>query len=191
MKVYFCGAHSVGKTTIARYAAEKYGFTMLNEVARLVLAERELQLNSLRADVSLVDSYQQEVFNRQIFEEKQHEHFVSDRSLIDCVAYAAQHSRISNKLVNSEDFLNYLDVLNDPDVLLFYVKPSKMTLKNDGTRENVSWDAIISIDAMIKCILELYSVKYFQINTDNMQERSRIVDAIISLKLKNNQLVTC
>lgn len=68
MKVYFSGAHSSGKTTCARYVSEKYKLPIVTEVARMVLSEQELQLDSLRYDMNLVDSYQSQVFYRQMVE---------------------------------------------------------------------------------------------------------------------------
>ena len=108
MRIYFIGAHSVGKSTLARYVSEKYKLPLLPEIARMVLCERELQIDSLRSDIDLVDSYQTEVFNRQIIEENKHNSFVSDRSLLDNLAYSAQHSRVLASLMENESLKHYL-----------------------------------------------------------------------------------
>src|SRR5678815_4687018 len=134
MKVYFVGSHSTGKTTCARYVSEKYSLPMITEVARAVLSEKELHLDSLRYDLNLVDDYQEAIFNRQLQEEEKHTAFVSDRSF-DCLAYAAQHTRILPLLINAPDLKAYLDKLRQPDSFIFFVRPSKATLKADGVRE--------------------------------------------------------
>jgi dephospho-CoA kinase len=181
MRIYLCGAHSSGKSTIARYISTKYNFKMITEVARKVLSERELSLDSLRTDLDVVDSYQKEIFLRQIKEEEEvKDNFVSDRSF-DCLAYTAQHSRILAELLRSKDLSKYLDSLRKKDCIIFFVRPSKATLKADGIRESLSWDGIVSIDAQIKLLLEMWELRYFPINTDNMQERIRLVDNVISL----------
>ena len=108
MKVYICGAHSCGKTTLARYVSEKYKLPMITEVARAVLSEKELHLDSLRYDLNLVDDYQHNIFQRQLQEEMKNTDFVSDRSF-DCLAYAAQHARILNSLINGPDIHQYID----------------------------------------------------------------------------------
>jgi hypothetical protein len=182
MKVYFTGAHSVGKTTLARYVSEKHKLPMVTEVARAVLAEKELQLDSLRVDLNVADSYQSEVFYRQIAEEKKCADFVADRSAIDALTYSAQHTRVIAKLVADTMFKDYVESLKDHNSIIFYVRPSKATLKNDGVREQLTWDGIVSIDAMVKLLLELFSIRYFQINTDNMQERIKFVDAVLSIQ---------
>jgi predicted ATPase len=180
MKIYFTGCHGSGKTTLARYTSTKYDTPLLPEVARMVLAERELQVDTLRSDIIAVNNYQTSVFTRQIEEEKKHSSFVSDRCLIDAAVYAAQHSLIASKLIRSAEFKSYLDELRTNSII-FFVRPSKATLKSDGVREHLNWDGIVAIDAMIKFVLETNSIRYFQINTDNMQERIRLVDAVITL----------
>src|SRR4051812_7877903 len=93
MRIYFIGAHSTGKTTLARYVADKYQLPLLTEVARAILAEKELSFDTLRTNLTVVNEYQTAVFMRQLDEESRENTFVSDRSF-DCLAYAAQHSQI-------------------------------------------------------------------------------------------------
>jgi dephospho-CoA kinase len=181
MKIYLTGSHATGKSTLCRYISNTYNLYMLPETARSVLSERELQIDSLRADINLADSYQQEVFNRQIAEEENYDNFVSDRSAVDCVVYSFAHSRIGHRLVADKRFKHYLEKLKDNKSIVFLVRPSKATLKDDGVRETINWDSIVSIDAQIKLLLELYEIRYFQINTDNMSDRIKQVNYVISL----------
>jgi nicotinamide riboside kinase len=180
MKVYFIGSHAVGKSTLARYVSEQYEIPMITEVARMILSEKELHLDSLRTNLDLVDDYQSQIFFRQLGEEKDKKHFVSDRSF-DCLAYAAQHSRIFSKLARSPELAAYIENLRQPDVFLFFVRPSKATLKADGVRESLTWDGVVAIDAMIKFIIQMYELRHFTIHTDNMQERIQLIDSVISL----------
>lgn len=179
MKVYFIGSHSTGKTTCARYVSEQYKIPMITEVARMILSEKELHLDSLRYNMDLVDDYQRQIFYRQLEEEFQKEEFVSDRSF-DCLAYAAQHSRILPELIKSTKLTTYLDTLKSPDSFIFFVRPSKATLKADGVRESINWDGVISIDSMVKFMLEMWELPYYQINIDNMQERIRLIDSVLA-----------
>jgi len=181
MKVYFVGSHSVGKTTLARHVSETYNLPMITEVARMVLSEKELHLDSLRHDIKLVNDYQTQIFYRQLKEEEKEEKFVSDRSF-DCLAYAAQHTYILPDLLYSPDLTTYLEKLREPDTFIFFVRPSKATLRSDGVREQISWDGIIAIDAYIKFMLQMWQLRHFQINMDNMQERVQMINAVLSLK---------
>lgn len=181
MKVYFIGAHSTGKTTCARYVSEKYKLPMITEVARMILSEKELHLDSLRYDMSLVNDYQTQIFYRQLQEENKHSDFVSDRSF-DCLAYAAQHSEVLQDLIQSSALADYIALLRQPDVFIFFVRPSKATLQADGVRESLTWDGVVAIDAMIKFMLEMWALPYFQINMDNMQERVNLIDSVLALR---------
>jgi len=180
MKIYFVGSHSTGKTTCARYVSEKYKVPMITEVARMILSEKELHLDSLRTNLDVVDDYQTQILYRQIEEESQQDNFVSDRSF-DCLAYAAQHSRILPKLLSSDELKSYLEFLRVSDSFIFFVRPSRATLKADGVRESLTWDGVVAIDAQIKFMLEMWELRYFQINIENMQERVRLIDGVLSL----------
>jgi predicted ATPase len=181
MKIYFCGAHATGKSTLVRYVSQKYQLPIISETARMVLSEQELQIDSLRYDLDTVDNYQQQVFDRQLIEEQKKDSFVSDRSVIDVLAYSAQHSRILPGLIESKELEGYLSILQSPDSFIFFVRPAKATLKADGVRESINWDGIVAIDAMIKLMLEMWELRYFQINIDNMQERVRLIDSVLNL----------
>lgn len=181
MKVYFVGAHSTGKTTLARYVSQQYKIPMITEVARMVLSERETHLDALRYDLDQVDDYQRQIFHRQIEEEKRYQEFVSDRSFVDCLAYAGQHTRILPELMKDPRVEGHLELMKEHNSFIFFVRPSKATLKADGVREAPVWDGVVSIDSMIKFMLEMWELKYFQIHIDNMQERIRLVDGVLSL----------
>jgi nicotinamide riboside kinase len=182
MKVYFVGAHSSGKSTIARYVSENYKLSLITEVARMILSEQELQVDALRSSLDVANKYQEQVFYRQLLEESKYTDFVSDRSAIDSLAYSAQHTNILSVLLKTEELGKYVNSLNNKDVIMFFVQPSKATLKDDGVRESLNWDGIISINAQIKLLLEMFGLKYFQINTENMQERVKLIDSVLSLK---------
>jgi len=182
MKVYFVGSHSTGKTTCARYVSDTYALSMLTEVARMILSEKELNLDALRTNLDVVDDYQSNIFYRQIEEEKKFgKAFVSDRSF-DCLAYAAQHARVLPKLINSPELKTYLETLREPDTYIFFVRASRATMKQDGVRESLNWDGVVAIDSMVKFMLEMWNLPYFQINMDSMQERVKFIDSVLALK---------
>jgi len=184
VKIYFIGSHAIGKSTLCRYVSTKYNLPFITEVARKVLSEKELNIDTLRYDMEIVDNYQEQIFKRQIEEENKFDSFVSDRSF-DCLAYAAQHSRNFSKLINSLEFNNYINKIKKSNAFVFFVRPSKATLKQDGVRESLNWDGIIAIDAMVKLLLNMYDIRHFQINTDNMQERVNLIDAVLSLHVND------
>ena len=181
MRVYFVGSHSSGKSSLARYVSEKHHLPMITECARMVLSERELSVDALRANIEVVDSYQNEVFKRQLIEEQKYKDFVADRSLLDCLCYSAQHSRTAALQFADPMLETYIEALKAQSSMVFFVRPSKATLIADGTRETLSWEGVVAIDAMVKMLLEMFEIRHFQIATDSFQERTRFVDAVLSL----------
>jgi predicted ATPase len=181
LKIYFSGPHGAGKSTLARYTAEKHKLVFLSEIAREVLSEKELQVDTLRYDLDIVDNYQKEVFFRQIEGEKKHSTFVSDRSALDAMAYSCAHSRIFPELLASPKLQSYLDGLRAPDSIYFFVSPCRETLAEDGVRESLNWESIISIHAMLKVLLEMFGIRYFSISTSSMIERVKLIEAVLDL----------
>lgn len=181
MKIWISGSHACGKSTLCKYVSQKYNIPIVFETARHVLSEQELQIDSLRADIDVSDKYQQQVFDRQLIEEAKHQSFVSDRSALDVLAYSASHTRILSALLKSPELKDYISILQEPSSFIFFVRPVKATLKADGVREAINWDGIVSIDAQIKLLLEMFEIRYFQINTEGMQERVRLIDSVLSL----------
>ncbi|OPZ38351.1 MAG: hypothetical protein BWY99_01669 [Synergistetes bacterium ADurb.BinA166] len=179
-RVYFIGSHSTGKTTMSRYVHAKYGLPLLPEVARLVLAERELSMKSLRMDLDVVNSFQKEIFIRQMRSEEGLDDFVSDRCF-DNLAYAAQHSTILKEILAIPGLTEYLERMKRPDTFMFFVRPSRETMCEDGVREEMSWEEVLRIDSMVKFMLEMWDIRYFQISAASMQERARLVDSVLSV----------
>lgn len=168
---------------MARFTSERYGIPLLPEVARLVLAERELSMETLRSNLDTVDAFQKEIFLRQVREEAGKESFVSDRSF-DNLSYAANHSRVMKELFESEELKGYVETLQSPKVVIFFVRPVKSIMREDGIRERADWDELLRIDGMVKMMLEMWGLRYFQISTGSMQERARLVDAVMSEVLR-------
>ena len=180
MRIYFVGSHATGKTTLCRYVSRRYGLPMISEVARAVLAEMEATLDALRTDMDLVAEYQRRVFERQMAVERlqaSQSGFVSDRAF-DNLAYAAEHTCILGDLMNGEGVLDYMKWVGEG--IVFFVRPSKDLLKEDGVRSGVTWESVLRIDGMVKWALEQYRIPYLPIDTPLMQERVRTVEFVLT-----------
>lgn len=178
-RIYLVGAHSTGKTTLARWIRDRYGLPMISEVARGVLAEMEQQLGSLRSDLETVDHYQTEVFERQIVAEAEQEGaFVSDRAFCN-LAYAAHHATVLSRLATDPRLAGYMDSVRSG--LVFFVRPHRELVAQDGVRESTGWDEVVRIDGMVKLMLEMFAVPYIPMDCLSMQERVRLVERVLSL----------
>jgi nicotinamide riboside kinase len=183
MRVYFVGGHAVGKSLLSRYVSEKYNLRMIHETARTVLSEFEIPFTVLRADIEKVNDYQIRVFDKQVQVENEYkDNFVSDRAF-DNIAYAAEHSMISSEVFNGEAFKRYMDWIKDG--IIFFIRPHKELMSNDGCREQGSWEDIVSIDAMIKFILETSNIQYVPLHDLSLQQRIRLIDYILVPQIQN------
>ncbi len=131
-RVYLVGSHATGKTTLARWIRDRYGIPMIAEVARGVLAEMEERLDSLRADVDLVNRYQAQVFVRQIeAEARVGGSFVSDRAFCN-LAYAAHHSTILAQVFRDQRLRAYMESVREG--IVFFLRPHQALVQADGVR---------------------------------------------------------
>ena len=178
-RIYLVGAHSTGKTTLARWVRDAYGVPMITEVARGVLAEMEAQLDSLRSDIALVNRYQREVFLRQLATEmEQPGSYVSDRSFCN-LAYAASHSTILSEMADDPRLADYMGKVRQG--IVFFVRPHPELLAQDGVRETADWEEVVRIDGMVKFMLEWFGVPYMPLASLSMQERTRAIDRVLGL----------
>jgi hypothetical protein len=191
MRIYFVGSHATGKTTMTRWVSRRYGVPMITEVARAVLAELETNFDTLRTDMERVGDYQRRVFERQIATERlQEKGFVSDRAF-DNLAYAAEHATVLGEIMSEDSGIEvrrYMEWVSQG--LVFFVRPHKSLLREDGVRAGVDWDAVVRIDGMVKLLLEQFRIPYLPIDTPSMQERVRAVEFVLTrLGLEQQQTV--
>ena len=190
MRIYFVGSHATGKTTMTRWVSRRYGIPMITEVARSVLAELETNFDTLRTDMERVGDYQRRVFERQIATERlQEKGFVSDRAF-DNLAYAAEHALCLGDIMRetgSDDVRRYMEWVNEG--VVFFVRPHRSLLKEDGVRAGVDWDSVVRIDGMVKLLLEQYRIRYMPIDTPSMQERVRAVEFVLARLGLQQQIV--
>ena len=184
-RIYLVGAHATGKTTLARWIRDHYGLPMISEVARGVLAEMEAQLESLRTNLELVNEYQAQVFERQLEMEAiavrditQTGGFVSDRAFCN-LAYAAHHSTILSEIMGDPRLASYMESVKRG--VVFYLRPHKELVVADGVRAGLEWEEVVRIDGMVKLLLEMFAVPYVPVDCLPMQERTRLVERVLSL----------
>lgn len=178
-RIYLVGAHSTGKTTLARWIRDRYQLPMISEVARGVLAEMEERLDGIRSDLAVVDRYQTEVFERQLSAEaEQPGSFVSDRAFCN-LAYAAQHATVLARLCADPRLESYLATVRRG--LVFFLRPHRELLAEDGVRAGLQWEEVLRIDGMVKLMLEMFAIPYVPVDCLAMQERVRLVERVLSI----------
>jgi predicted ATPase len=178
IRVYIAGAHSTGKTTLARWVSKTYGLPLVTEVARAVLAENEITLEALRTDIERTADFQAEVFKRQAeAEERAGPRFVSDRAF-DNLAYAASHTVALSRIM-ATGVKKYADRLKRSGSIVFFVRPHRELLVCDGTRERLDWEEIVRIDGMIRMLFELHDIDFVSMMDLSMAMRARTIKAVM------------
>jgi len=187
LRIAFVGGQSTGKSTLARWAKNNYQLPMINEVARQVLGELETNFTTLHSDLNATTAYQQEVFKRQVQVSLAHAGgYVSDRAH-DNLAYAADAADNYSSIVSDPSLGKYLDHLED--VIIFFVRPHKSLLKDDGVRAPIKWRDVLRIDGIIKMILRSLVVpktgkplRYFEITSPILLDRVELVRNVVALR---------
>ena len=189
MKLYFVGAHSTGKTTLARYTSTTYKLPLIAETARTELAKIERRFDDLRVDVAATTSYQLTVFHAQLHAEHGLLRFVSDRAFFDNLAYLASHGSGLRTVLQSKPCRDAAArmrrEIDDGTCRVFFVRPHAALLKADGFRAEGDLNTVdvFRIDGMVGFMLELWDLRYVPIEGCAMRERQRLVDETVSGQL--------
>ena len=172
----FVGSHSTGKTTLSSEISELYGLPLINEVARKELVRSGITLDQIRSSMSAVEKYQQIVWKSQIEEEevfeKNNETFISDRSF-DNLAYWIEYSFDIQSLIQSTEFINYINKWKQSNSTIFFVRPETSFIKDDGVRSRMELglEDVGRIDGIIRAMLEIWGLKYIPIKGTNLKDR--------------------
>jgi len=74
---------------------------------------------------------------------------------------------------------NYIDSVKDG--LVFFLRPHRELLAEDGVRAGVAWEEVVRIDGMVKLMLEMFAIPYIPVDCLPMQERVRLLERVFSL----------
>ena len=164
MRIAIAGAHWVWKTTILKNLdmCDK-----ITETARTVIKE---MWRPSDLDVSSREKFQQKVLFSQM-EKEENENFVSDRSVIDILAYTHWLTtyKSTKKLVSQ-----YLNV--KPYDYVFYV-PIEFELVKDGVRhEWLQYQK--QVDELILNLLKEFNIDYIKLSW-TIEERVKTLTSII------------
>lgn len=185
MRIYFNGSFCNGKTTLKNWVAREYRLKAVPEIARIILAEREVttkeELQKLRSDTDLLFAVQKEILERQFKEEVQlKESFAACRGL-DSVSFIIEFCRPGHiqEFVNSQLYKDYVNWLKKDDVVTFLIKPDKALLSQDALRDS-DWDLSVKLFGIVSTLLRTNGISHHLISTSNMSERQNNISNIIS-----------
>ena len=172
MKIGFCGTMSVGKTTLVNALKDLPEFK--DYVSRTERSKYLMEMGiPLNTDSTLKG---QLVFAAERATELMQEKIITDRTIIDVLAFA----KLSTSMSEGEKF--YLGAtiqpLMDEYDILFYVSPKGVKIEDNGVRET---DAKyrMAIDKEIRSIIQMHKNKKIMTISGTTEERIKQVKQAI------------
>lgn len=184
MKIYLCGSHSCGKTTLAIEIARRYNFNVVSEAARDIISAQKIDLSSFAKNIMAADQFQADVVaehdeRQYAYTMKQREsggNLVFDRG-IDFLVYASMFSTMCHQ--QTKKYQDYIDHMKEDDVRVFVLDPHESKMEDDGVRKSMDMITAWSITNGIVLLLETHGIPYVRLTTPSLLERIKTVDAII------------
>ena len=176
MRIGFSGTHGVGKTTIANLVSKELDIPLLSEVARSISEQ-----GFLIASKNSVTSTQAQlaIFGMQMLEEQRlYPNYVSDRTMLDALAYTDTLCSYDNILCNMytslENFvLEYVKNMYD---IIFYV-PIRFDVVDDGFRDISNYRDVV--DDILQEILDKYLGKVVLIDGSSNEMLKKVLKEVI------------
>jgi|TARA_R110001606_G_scaffold398523_1_gene577789 nicotinamide riboside kinase len=129
MKIGFCGTMSVGKTTLVKTLAELPEFK--NYSSR---TERSKYLRSMGIPLNTDSTVRgQSVFLAERSSELLQENIITDRTVIDVMAFAKQSKEMTH--IEANDFCSFASHMLKEYDFIFYISPEGIEIENNGVRE--------------------------------------------------------
>lgn len=175
MKIIFTGAQGTGKTSVLNDFKEK-GYDVVTEVVR------NLSKKGVKINKDGDEKGQTKIFNeyKKIFSEKQD--FISDRGLIDVVAYTvylARHGKVSEEFANKQIKQLHKFVINNKDFFYCYF-PIEFEVVDDGVRD-LDEEFRNEISEIILSLLGALGLSFILV-TGTLEERVGKVQELIDWK---------
>ena len=166
LRIAVIGSHGSGKSILSKLLSEELSLPLITEVARTFKKE---QLNPSNPSYL---SIQKEILRLQIQEESLHKKYVSDRSTIDNLSYYLYNcydiaSDIENNAYLSHAINNTLNYTH-----IFLLRPEFLIIDDNFRSTDILYQH--NIDIVIKCILQLYNIKYYMLagNTESRMKKA-------------------
>ncbi|CAG8649308.1 11392_t:CDS:2, partial [Dentiscutata erythropus] len=170
-KIVIIGAHSVGKSTIARIIKiHNNNAILVNEIARTIIEKFKIDVNTLKDDPEKYFKFQAFIIRSQCIIEEQIEHkfAILDRSILDTIVYTQIYCK---KLWKK---------------LLCMKKPKKECLENDGIRMvPKDIDELVTFSNDLKKLMDEFNIKYHLVSDLDVNQRYSKIMKIIGLSNSN------
>ncbi|KAK3753723.1 hypothetical protein QZH41_013808 [Actinostola sp. cb2023] len=179
-RIFICGAHSVGKTTLAEALAVETGFHLVSEVARTIIKEMGLKRDDYdpRSKPSQFKELQQLILASQAEIESRNDRlkrsYICDRA-IDPVVYAMVYlgEKEAKDLLQQETTKQ--NITRYRSSLIFVIKPYPECISHDDVRLPPNMDELNVFTSTMENLLRELQIPYTLIDTLDLKERVQII----------------
>ena len=162
MKVVFCGAHGVGKSTLSTLLSEKLWLPILHDI--VVDAHR---LGFVINENTPMET-QMRLTGKQLEQEKVHPRFIGDKCIFDYYIYA-EALNMDKEMTN---VIKKIALQTHAYDHVFFIKP-EFAIVDDGLRStNIEFQK--AVDTVYENFLKEYAIPYTYL-TGNVEERMKQV----------------
>lgn len=176
MKIGFCGTMSVGKTTLVNMLKELHEFKDYT-----FATERSKYLRDLGIPLNTDSTIKgQIVFLAERASELMHENIITDRTVIDVIAFTKLAKSIPHCVSDQFETLA-INLLREYDYI-FYISPEGIELEDNGVR-TLDPKYRIEVDTAIQNIIHSYlpKLKSFTKLSGTTEERIQKIKQVMSL----------
>ena len=151
-RIAISGTHGVGKTTLAKQLSEILRLPLLTETAREVIQQYVSDCSYMVCHPDKAE-IQAKILNKQIEKEATHKAFVSDRSVLDVLAYSCLYRIFDSPTLHELAKKILLTYSKNYDLIIFCPIPDDdYEIPDDGFRLTDK-DSQMDIDNYLKCLL--------------------------------------
>lgn len=177
MRVAFCGSHGTGKTTLALDVAKNHSLDYIGGMVRAIKKDVGIKINK-EADIKS----QTLIWQTCLVEHLYRDNFVSDRSLLDVMAYTlclAAKESVEWEIIETAEILTQLLVPKLYDVLIYV--PIAFELRADEYRDGDT-KFQKEVDNKVRYLLDKPNISHYSLRNQNAFARGLEVDRLIKSK---------
>lgn len=192
-RIYICGSHSVGKTTLCRELGKLLGYKVITEAARDIMNARKTDLSAIAKDIEAKNTLQWDIGEEHLrrheealgqFEAKTGDFATSYRGIIfdrgiDFLVYGAAFSTLVRNQFDTDATDAYLDALRHSESLVLLLEPHEKLMQADDIRASLDMLTAHKITFGIKVLLEIFGIPYVHLTMPDTLERVKLVRSIV------------
>lgn len=173
MKIAFTGSHGTGKTTLAKKLSEDLNIHLITNISRNYYKSNGIENFEILTKEERW-GHQHSLFSIEILEEIKNVDFVTDRSIIDFLAYTILYSEIPLKYKSKIIEIAKINALMYDYLFYLPVEITYIPEKGRASKETQK-----EIDECILSLIESLELPYFKVE-GTLEERLNLIKKVIN-----------